>query len=204
MGIFDASDAFTSQEFKKISLKNEEVRRKEFDGCTFTRCTFQETTFLNCKFTDCTFQECNLRMVSVNGSSFAGTRFEQSELAGINWTETTWRSTKVLLNKPVDFVSCVINYSVFIGLNLTNVKITRCTAKNVAFEEANLTKADCSYTDFEDSRFVGTNLTEADFTGATHYAIDVRQNTVKKAKFSLPEAMSLLTSFDITLTQAHA
>ncbi|MBX3081305.1 MAG: pentapeptide repeat-containing protein [Anaerolineae bacterium] len=203
MGIFDTADAYSSQEFKKVSLKQEVVRGKEFDSCTFTRCTFQETTFLNCKFNDCTFLDCNFKMVSLNGSTFLGTRFEQSELVGINWTETTWRTTKTLLNKPVDFVACVINYSVFIGLNLTKVNIVRCSAKNVAFDEANLTKADCSYTDFEDSRFVGTNLTEADFTGATHYAIDVRQNTVKKAKFSLPEAMSLLRYFDITLTDAR-
>ena len=202
MGIFDASNTFAGQEFKKIVLKNEQVSQKEFDNCKFTRCTFQETAFLNCKFTECVFLECDLRLVNLKGSSFSETRFEQSEVTGINWTETTWRTTRVLMNKPVDFISCVLNYCVFIGLNMTNIQITHCTAKSVAFDEANLTKANCTYTDFADSRFARTNLTQADFTGAKNYLIDVQQNTVKKTKFSLPDALALLNSFDIILSDA--
>jgi fluoroquinolone resistance protein len=56
-------------------------------------------------------------------------------------------------------------------------------------------------TDFSNSRFQHTNLTEADFTGATNYAIAASLNTLKKTKFSLPEAMSLLYSLDIILTE---
>jgi hypothetical protein len=44
-------------------------------------------------------------------------------------------------------------------------------------------------------------LTQADFTGATNYAIAASLNTLKKTKFSLPEAMSLLYSLDIILTE---
>ena len=45
------------------------------------------------------------------------------------------------------------------------------------------------------------NLTEADFTGAKNYAIAPGMNTLKKTKFSLPEAMSLLYNLDIKLTE---
>jgi len=44
-------------------------------------------------------------------------------------------------------------------------------------------------------------LTEADFTGAKNYAIAASSNTLKKTKFSLPEAMGLLYSLDIVLTE---
>jgi uncharacterized protein YjbI with pentapeptide repeats len=69
----------------------------------------------------------------------------------------------------------------------------------VNFAETDLTEADCTRTDFSEGRFLHTNLTEADFTGAAHYAIDATTNTLSKTKFSLPEAMSLLYSLDIVL-----
>ena len=50
-----------------------------------------------------------------------------------------------------------------------------------------------------DSRFNHTNLTEADFSDATHYNISAVDNTLKKTRFSLPEAISLLYSLDIIL-----
>jgi uncharacterized protein YjbI with pentapeptide repeats len=120
-------------------------------------------------------------------------------LIGINWTDTAWE--KGVFLKPADFIHCALNHSSFLGLNLRKVGLTRCTAQDVDFAEANLTAADCSYTDFQDSRFLHTDLSEADFTGATNYAISPNQNTLKKTKFSLPEAMALLYGLDIVLTE---
>ena len=79
--------------------------------------------------------------------------------------------------------------------------LTRCLAKDVDFAEADLTQANCTGTDFTDSRFNHTNLTEADFTDATHYNISATDNTLKKTRFSLPEAVSLLYSLDIILKE---
>jgi uncharacterized protein YjbI with pentapeptide repeats len=86
-------------------------------------------------------------------------------------------------------------------LNLKGIQIAYCTAHDVDFEDANLTQADCTYTDFADSRFSRTNLTEANFEHATHYAISALHNTLKKTRFSLPEAISLLNSLDIILSE---
>ena len=44
-----------------------------------------------------------------------------------------------------------------------------------------------------------TNLSSADFSGAQNYQIDANENTIKKAIFSLPEALSLLSTFDIKI-----
>lgn len=190
---------YTSQEFKKIVLKSGLVSHKEFSDCTFIKCAFNDTIFQGCKFRGCTFNGCDLSLVGLEGCSFANTRFEDSQLISINWTETAWATGKVVF-KPVDFWGCVLNYSTFIGLNLKNVTLSKCIAYEVSFEEANLTQADCSYTDFLNSRFVRTDLTEADFTGAKNYTIAAGMNTLKKTKFSLPEAMSLLYNLDICLT----
>jgi fluoroquinolone resistance protein len=181
-------------------LKKGRVSLKEFSSCTFIKCSFNETIFQDCRFRDCTFKGCDLSLVSLKGCLFTNTRFENSQVIGVNWTETTWATSKVIF-KPVDFFGCVINYSTFMGLNLKKVTISKCIAREVSFEEANLTQANCRFTDFMNSRFMHTNLTGADFTGAKNYAIAAGLNTLKKTKFSLPEAMSLLYNLDISLTE---
>jgi uncharacterized protein YjbI with pentapeptide repeats len=69
----------------------------------------------------------------------------------------------------------------------------------VNFNEADLTRGVFTRTDFLNSVFSSTNLTQADFRKAFNYGIDFNFNILKKAQFSLPEAMSLLTSLDIIL-----
>jgi len=191
---------YTSQEFKKVLLKNGRLPSRVFTACTFLKCAFNETVFEQCSFRDCTFKGCDLSLVSLKDCSFANTRFEDSQLIGVNWTETTWATSKVIF-KPVDFSNCEINHSNFMGLNLKKVMISKCLARDVSFEDSNLTQANCRWSDFLNSRFVHANLTEADFTGAKNYAIAPGMNTLKKTKFSLPEAMSLLYNLDIKLTE---
>lgn len=200
MDLFPAQqNEYVSLEFRKAVLNNGKVHGKSFTSCTFTKCTFTETAFQDCWFRDCTFRGCDLSLVNLRGCSFANTRFEDCRLISINWTETSWAISKVVF-KPADFFGCVLNHSTFLGMNLKNVTINRCLARDVSFEEANLSQADCRFTDFADSRFVHTNLTESDFTGAKNYSIAANLNILKKTKFSLPEAMSLLYNLDICLT----
>jgi len=49
--------------------------------------------------------------------------------------------------------------------------------------------------------FGNTNLTEADLSRARNYHIDPGQNVLRQARFSLPEAKSLLYSMDIVLVE---
>ncbi len=74
---------------------------------------------------------------------------------------------------------------------------------DVDFRETDLAQANFKGTDLADSLFVATDLTEADLSQARNYRIDPSQNIVKKAKFSLPEAMSLLYGLDIVLVENY-
>jgi len=69
----------------------------------------------------------------------------------------------------------------------------------VDFREADLAKTNFDGTDLSESLFLNTNLSKADFSGAKNYAISPEKNTLKGAKFSLPEAMSLLFNLDLVL-----
>lgn len=93
----------------------------------------------------------------------------------------------------------MMNYSNFFGLKLQGMEIINCTAKEVDFTETDLTKANFSGTDLAGSIFENTDLTQADLSEATNYTINANINRLKKTIFSLPEAASLLSSFDIVL-----
>jgi uncharacterized protein YjbI with pentapeptide repeats len=84
-------------------------------------------------------------------------------------------------------------------LKIPKAKIINCEAKEVEFTETDFTGAVFTETNFEKSQFFKTNLSEADFRGARNYDIDIINNTIKKAKFSYPEAVSLLNNLDIII-----
>jgi fluoroquinolone resistance protein len=190
---------YNAEDFKNLDLAGARLDGKEFESCTFTRCTFREAALENCKFRACTFRKCDLALVHVKGCAFADTTFEDCQLVGVNWSELA--ASKSFLRPPVNLTGCALNHSLFTGLTLRGIKLTKCVARDVDFSECDLTRADCTGTEFEGARFWHTNLTEADFTSATHYAISATLNTLKKTKFSLPEAISLLHNLDIILTE---
>ena len=195
--VFDRDYEYVQEIFEQVTLGDEEVEAKEFDTCTFRNCSFSATLFRNCKLLNCTFEDCELNLVRVYQSSFAGVKFTRCKVIGINWTDAYW-SKKGLLNS-LKFTECALNHSTFMGLNLKKMQLVSCLARDVDFTEADLTDADFSRTDFSQSRFNNTNLTRADFRSATNYTISAQFNTVKDARFSLPEAMSLLYGLNIRL-----
>lgn len=194
--IYTGTD-YSDQVFNELHLGQAHLDSNEFHDCIFVRCNFVETTFRNCRFINCVFQHCDLSLVQVPDSSFAATRFENSKVIGVNWAKAHWPEAR--LWDSLCFSKCAISHSTFIGLNLRRIQIQDCLATNVDFRETDLYQADFSGTDLSDSLFLNTDLTEADLSDAHNYQMDPRQNVIKKTKFSLPEAMSLLYSMDIIL-----
>lgn len=120
---------------------------------------------------------------------------------GIDWTRCEWPDIKI--RQPLVFQDCVLNHSTFIGMELKELECTTCQAMDVDFREANLAKANFSNTDLSKSLFMNTVLREADFRGACGYDIDAGKNDIELAKFSFPDAMSLLYSLNIELSEDY-
>lgn len=189
--------SYLNQHFKEIDWSEKTVEVTEFDNCTFTNCNFSHTRFSQCKFHECHFIHCNLSLITVTKSSFFETVFEESKAIGINWTTAAWPNIK--LGSPLRFNKCILNDSSFLNLSLREMIMIECKAHDVDFREADFTQADFSHTDFTNSLFSKTILREANFAEAINYNINIFQNDVKRAKFTLPEAMSLLQHLDIEL-----
>ena len=190
---------YEERSFDGLALAGKEVRAKEFADCTFTGCSFLETRFAGCRFVDCAFVRCDLSLCRVEDCSFTTVRFVDCQVIGVNWTEASWPAFG--LSYTIGFERCALSHSTFIGWRLKRVEMVDCQAREADFSEADLSLANCTGTDFEGSRFVHTDLTQADFRGAKNYAIAPNLNVLRKTRFALPEAMALLYGLDIVLTE---
>lgn len=190
---------YHDRRFRNLTPGGTRLTGSEFHDCWFEACDFAESVFQGCRFVGCTFKECDLSLLQVPGSAFSATRFVDCRVIGVDWTQADWSG--VSLGQPIGFERCAIRHSTFIGLSLPGIQIRACVAADVDFREADLSRADFSDSDLTDSLFVNTNLSEADLSTAHNYQIAPHKNVIKGARFSLPEAMSLLFNMDIVLVE---
>jgi len=100
-----------------------------------------------------------------------------------------------MLRKSNPFATKIEFYdTVFADLNEFGIEIRNKTFENCRFVHSNF-----KLTDFERSQFVHTKLNSADFTDAINYSIDLNENDIRKAKFTLPDVINLLNSFEIEI-----
>jgi len=98
-----------------------------------------------------------------------------------------------------DFTNCLIQYCNFSNLNMKEGSFIKSQLKNCHFTETLLIGADFTEVDLSGTIFHNCDLSKADFSTAMGYDINPQSNKIKKAKFSLPEAIGLLRGFDITI-----
>ena len=190
----DKLQDYYDQEFSGITYQ-EELAFKTFDECTFTDCNFSNAEFKTCKFKHCHFINCNLSLITLKSSYFVDVSFEACKILGVNWTYA-----EISLHQNLNFLKCNISQSNFLCLNLSSIKISQCSARDVDFRDCDLSKSILTANDFQNTLFSNTNLIKADFTNSINYYIDVLANQVKDAKFSLPEAIALLNGLGIKLS----
>jgi len=190
---------YHDQRFRELDLAGRRLVGSAFHDCQFEACAFAESIFQGCRFVGCSFKECDLSLVQVPGSAFSASRFLDSRVIGVDWTQANWSG--VSLGQPIAFERCALSHSTFIGLSLPGLQVKDCVAADVDFRETDLSKADFSGSDLNQSLFANTNLSQADLSTARNYHIVPEQNVLKGARFTLPEAMSLLFNMDIVLEE---
>lgn len=193
---FDQAE-YNQNTFKAGDYRNARITHKEFSSCKFSRCNFKDTDLSGTRFIQCQFIDCDLSLSIIKNCSFNEVCFKNTQLVGINWMDSSLARKGYF--RPVEFINSTLNYGTFIGCFLKSVRMSDCNVQSADFSEAFMSQAICTGSDFSSSRFNNTDLTEADFRGARNYTISVVDNKVKKAKFSLPEAMALLTGLGIIL-----
>lgn len=184
--------------FTNEALVQEELTYKYFEECSFHNCDFTEANLRYSKFIDCSFVDCNLSLAKLNFSKFNSVTFSNCKIIGVDWTVVAWPSIGIM--SPLNFEKCILNDSSFFGLALQDAEFVECKIHNADFGESNCEKADFSYSDLQKTLFHRANLGYANFEGAINYSIDVFNTNIKHARFSLPEAASLLDYLEIEIS----
>ena len=179
--------------FDRIRFTDPDVQGTSFSRCEFKECDFSALTLSNTRFEACRFVDCNLSNTVVDHTRFDGAVFEGCKLVGLNFGSSDPLVFELALRR------CVLRYVNFSQLRWKNAVVADCEVLDSDFRGAKLTGGDFTRTRFRACRFHSADLTKADFSHAEGYDLDVRTETLKKAVFTLPEALNLLAPFDLDL-----
>lgn len=178
--------------FTGIEGDNAVLDDASFFQCTFRNASFQYAAFNNCRFERCIFEGCNLSLAQLRTARLIGVKFKDSKLAGINWSNTSGVFS-------ASFSGCVMDNCAFSSMNLSKYRFTNCSFRDASFMNTKLHHAVFEECDLRKCMFHNTDLSHADFSTSRDYFINADSNRFHKTVFSLPEAVSLLSNFDITL-----
>ena len=171
----------------------------EFEDCVFENCKFNSTEFNSCQFTNCEFKNCSLVNPIFHNTEFRNMIFRATILFGINWFDLVGREG-MHPSIPVDiFTNCTFKYNTFPQLSLLKMNFDSSSFFDCEFTECNLKESSFKSTKFEKTPFLKCDLTKANFSNATGYYVDLKSCIVKAAKFTFPEAISLLSSLDMII-----
>lgn len=182
-----------NQHFRGESYFGKTLANYSFLDCAFFNCNFSEAVLDSTRFCSCTFKNCNLSLVKIAGVRFQDVQFIDSKIVGGEFFKCDPRFFSV------HFKNCILQYCNFSDLNMKNAKILESKLMECYFTNTCLAAAEFSKTDLAGTVFHNCDLSKADFSSTRNYAIDPQVNVIKKAKFSLPEAITLLQIFDIHL-----
>lgn len=89
-------------------------------------------------------------------------------------------------------------------MDLYQSSFSNCILKEVCFEDTDLECSKFTNSDLTDSTFKNSILRKADLSTAKNYNINANLNDIKQAKFSFPEAISLIYSLEIEILEQDA
>ena len=182
---------YEDKEFKSLSAAN--LKKSTFDNVLFESCQFVGSDWQMTQFAECKFKNCNLSLVNLKGCRLQQVVFEECKIVGLDFY-------KCEKNLSISFLKSVLQTCNFTDLKLKGTSFFGSKIREVYFTNTDLSLANFMDTDLLGSTFHQCNLEKADFRNAVNYGIDLTCNKVKKARFSLPEAMSLLQFFNLDLS----
>lgn len=178
--------------FAGIEADKTTLRSASFFQCSFRNASLQYAKLIDCTFEQCVFDCCNLSLAQFQSTRVVGTKFVNSKLSGINWSTPSGVFS-------ASFNGCVMDLCSFSSMNLSRYKFISCSFRDASFMDTKLAHATFEECDLSNCAFHNTDLSHADFSTSFNYFMSAETNRFHKTIFALPEAVSLLSNFDITL-----
>lgn len=177
--------------FEKGNYSQIALTKGEYDNCRFVNCVFLDSDLSNVNFTECEFQDCDLSNVNLKHAVLNDVCFFNCKLLGLQFNNCNDFLFSVLFN------GCNLNLASFYQVKAKSTKFTDCMLQKVDFTEADISSSLFSNCDFKSAIFDKTIVEKVDFRSSYNYVLDPENNNIKRAKFSMPEVLGLLSKYDI-------
>lgn len=184
---FSKMKIIKQKKYQEICI-SDEISEMHFISCDFTRADMSLLDISNCIFEHCDFSLTNLKNTQISD-----VKFQKCKLIGVNFEQINNRFSRA------EFDACLIDTCNFSDLDLRQFKFKNCVFQNSTFLRTNLEKINFQNCTFPKTQFEGANLKQTNFSTAREYFINPKNNNIAEAKFSLPEALSLLHFLEIEL-----
>lgn len=186
---------YEGRTFRGLHAVGGDFSEKAFSDCEFVECDFTEAKLGSTCFEGCRFISCNFSNSMIDRSRFIDPEFSGCKLLGLNF----FRCDQTVFD--LAFRECRLGTCNFTGLSLKRSAFIACELVDCSFQEAYLVEANFSKSTFKGTLFHNTDLSRANFVGAHGYNLDPRTNKLGKARFSIPDVLSLLNGFDIVIKE---
>ena len=185
---YHAGRRYEGLDFGELDVAGHVFEDCRFDSCRFDGAILERTAFSGCRFRKSSLAATNLRQCTLNGVSF-----EDSKLMGLDFSDCNRFGFRP------EFRDSLLDGVVFGGNDLMKTPFVACRLRSSDFADCDLRDAVFQDCRFEDVGFHRCDFREADFRTASGYRIDPFENSVKGAKFDLPEAESFLAFLEIEI-----
>ena len=183
--------------FERLTFTGETFYDCDFSDCVFADCTFEDCKLDHSVLTECQFLRCTVTNLKTTMSRAKFTDFENCTLNNIDWMSLQGDGA---FADPIESLrDCRLKYNTFTEMNLTKFKFAGSVIQRSMFAKCNLVSADFEKCDLLDTEFFQCDMRKANFKEASGYKVDIFGCKLQDAKFSLPEAVSLLGDLRIKL-----
>lgn len=182
---------YESERYEGLDRREEPAQPCEYYKCTFVRCNFEKADLSGVDLDECVFEECDLTMAKFNNSGMRDVVFRKCKLMGVDFSVCN------PFRFGASFNDCVMTYSIFYKLKIPRTVFRDCRLGEAVFGEADLTSAVFDNCSLAGADFAFANLEKADMRTARHYTIDPEKTRLRKARFSYPALLGLLSKYDI-------
>jgi uncharacterized protein YjbI with pentapeptide repeats len=121
------------------------------------------------------------------------TKFKDCKMIGVNFEHCN------KFGLSFSFENCILNHSSFYQTKIKNTHFKNSQLLETDFAACDLTGSLFDDCDLLGAAFEKTIVEHVDFRTAFNYSIDMENNRVKKAKFSLKGIAGLLNKYDIVI-----
>ena len=193
---------YCGETFSKLDRAGEGLSSRLFEDCLFTGCRLEGALVENCQFSGCRFEGCKITAPKFRGTQMLSCDFADCALSGVDWSALLDERKREMGFLSFDSLSgCSLRHCVFFGLDLKSFNFSRTDLSGSVFDGCRLEGASFQECRLGGASFAQNDLSGADFRGAEEYFFSLESNRVKGARFSLPEAVNLLSALGVVIEE---